>query len=74
VEYQCCLVLAIGDYTGGELCLVEPGIIIPLRDRNLVVFRSSCITHFNLHYKGTHTSLVLHSDGASIQYREDMSG
>ena len=26
-----CLVLALGDFEGGDLCLYEPGLVIPLR-------------------------------------------
>lgn len=57
-----CMVIPIGDYEGGELCLMEPGIVIPLRSGDIILFLSSAVTHFNLHYKGERGSLVLHSD------------
>ena len=47
-----CLVLALGDFEGGDLCLYEPGLVIPLRHGKFVVFPSGDITHSNLHYKG----------------------
>ncbi|EPS92477.1 hypothetical protein FOMPIDRAFT_1078912, partial [Fomitopsis schrenkii] len=45
-----CLVLAIGDFVGGELVLYEPGLVIPLRHGDFVLFPSCELTHFNLHY------------------------
>ena len=59
---QVCLVLAVGDFEGGELCLYEPGLVLPLRHGQFVVFRSCDITHFNLHYTGRRASVVLHTD------------
>ncbi|KAH9910562.1 uncharacterized protein B0H18DRAFT_860839, partial [Fomitopsis serialis] len=49
---QVCLVLPIGDFVGGELCLVEAGLVIPLRHADFVVFPSCEFTHFNLLYTG----------------------
>ncbi|KAH9912434.1 uncharacterized protein B0H18DRAFT_853002, partial [Fomitopsis serialis] len=45
-----CLVLPIGEFEGGELCLVEAGLVIPLRNGDFAVFPSCKLTHFNLHY------------------------
>lgn len=69
-----CLVLAIGDFEGGELVLYEPGLVIPLRNGDFVVFPSSEITHFNLHYKGRRASVVLHTDREMVKWREDRNG
>lgn len=57
-----CLVLALGDFEEGELCLYEPGLVIPLQHGHFVVFPSCDITHFNLHYRGRRASIVLHTD------------
>lgn len=57
-----CLVLPIGEYTGGELCLVEPGLVLDVNQGDIVVFRSSEITHFNLHFSGLRASMVLQTD------------
>ncbi|KAH9919276.1 uncharacterized protein B0H18DRAFT_882126 [Fomitopsis serialis] len=57
-----CVVLPIGDFQGGDLCLYEPGLVLPLRSGDFVAFPSSCITHFNLHFNGHRASLVLHTD------------
>lgn len=61
-DYDMCLVLAVGDFDGGELCLDEPGIVLPLSCGDFVVFPSCRITHFNLHYEGRRASIVLHTD------------
>lgn len=70
-DWTACLVLVLGDHTGGELVLVEPGIVIPLHSGDLIVFPSMRLTHFNMHYKGTRASLVLHSDRAGHKWVVD---
>ena len=57
-----CVVIAIGDFQGGELCLYEPGLVVPLRPGDIIVFPSTRITHFNIHYSGCRASIVLHTD------------
>jgi hypothetical protein len=52
MDSQICLVLPIGDFEGGEICMMETGLVIRLKPGDFVVFRSSEITHFNLHYRG----------------------
>ncbi|VDC06318.1 unnamed protein product [Peniophora sp. CBMAI 1063] len=61
-----CLVVPLGDSEGGDLCFKEYGIVLPLKAGDLVFFRSSDITHFNLHYCGKRASLVLHTDHAIV--------
>jgi predicted 2-oxoglutarate/Fe(II)-dependent dioxygenase YbiX len=63
-DHRVCLVLVIGDHVGGELCLQELGLVVRLRNGDIVVFPSGKITHFNLHYQGVRASIVLHSDNA----------
>ena len=65
-----CLVLALGDFEGGDLCLYEPGLVIPLRHGEFVVFPSGDITHLNLHYKGRRASIVLHTDREMSKWAE----
>ncbi|EPS96417.1 hypothetical protein FOMPIDRAFT_1130348, partial [Fomitopsis schrenkii] len=70
-----CLVLAIGDFDGGELCLYEPGLLVPLRHGDFVVFPSCSVTHFNLCYTGQPASIVLHTDREMVKWRaEDRNG
>ncbi|PIL36998.1 hypothetical protein GSI_00690 [Ganoderma sinense ZZ0214-1] len=67
-DLKACLVLPIGIFTGGELCLVEPGLVLPLRSGDVMVFPSCDITHFNLTYTGTRASLVCHSDRDGLKW------
>jgi hypothetical protein len=57
-----CVVIPFGHWTGGELCLYEPGLALRLHPWDIVIFPSCNITHFNLHFDGVRLSLVLHSD------------
>lgn len=70
-DYSICLVLVIGQHVGGELCLVEPGLVLRLQNGDAVIFPSGKITHFNLHYQGTRASIVLHSDRAGKAWADD---
>jgi hypothetical protein len=38
MDCDICLVLAIGSFDGGELCLVETGMVLDLRPGNFIVF------------------------------------
>jgi hypothetical protein len=73
-DLKICLVLVIGDHIGGELCLVEPGLVLQLRNGDMAIFPSGRITHFNLHYTGTRASVVLHSDYAGKKWGESRNG
>ncbi|KAI0055056.1 hypothetical protein BV25DRAFT_1816167 [Artomyces pyxidatus] len=65
-----CLVMALGEYEGGELVMVEPGLVLPLRCGDLVAFQSCRITHFNLHFEGLRSSFVFHTDKAFRSWTE----
>ncbi|KAM5540498.1 hypothetical protein V8D89_005956 [Ganoderma adspersum] len=54
-----CLVIPVGRFRGGELCLHEPGLVI---------------THFNLPYVGTCASIILHSDREGMQWVDEGMG
>lgn len=56
MDCEMCLVLPIGNFVGGELCMVETGLVVELQPGDYVVFRSSEVTHFNLHYRGNNFS------------------
>jgi hypothetical protein len=47
-----CLVIPIGHFEGGGLCLLENGLVLELRNGDIAIFRSSEVTHFNLDYRG----------------------
>lgn len=57
-----CLVLAIGDFSGGALVLKEQGLVFELRNGDFAVFRSSESTHFNLDFTGRRASFVMQTD------------
>ncbi|OSD07737.1 hypothetical protein PYCCODRAFT_1352482, partial [Trametes coccinea BRFM310] len=45
-----CLVLPIGCFRGGELCLAEPGLVAKRHSGDVAIFQSFRISHFNLPY------------------------
>lgn len=57
-----CVVLPVGEFEGGALCLYEAGLVVPLRNGDFIAFPSAGMTHFNLHFSGQRASLVLHTD------------
>jgi len=61
-DLQLCFIIVISDCEGGELVLVEPGLVLHLRNGDAVIFSSSKTTHLNAHYKGFRSSFVFHSD------------
>lgn len=63
-----CVVVVVGEHQGGELCLLEPGLVLELKSGDMVIFQSGLISHFNLHYSGVRASVVLNTDAAIYQY------
>ena len=62
MDKNICLVIPIGNFKGGELVLVEQGLVLELGSGDVVVFRSGEATHFNMDYEGERASFVLHTD------------
>ena len=73
-DLKICVVIVLGDHEGGELVLVEPGLVLELKSGDIVIFPSGNITHFNLDYKGVRASIVLNTDKAMKSYHDDMRG
>jgi hypothetical protein len=71
MDKRICLVLALTDAVGGGLVLHEPGIVVDMDNGDMIIFKSSKITHFNLHYIGLRASIVLHSDKGFDRWVED---
>ncbi|KAJ8508391.1 hypothetical protein ONZ45_g9339 [Pleurotus djamor] len=69
-----CLVLPIGEFTGGDLCFKDLGLRIELRHGDWVVFDSKKLSHFNMPYEGKRASFVMHSDSAGEFWVEDRNG
>jgi hypothetical protein len=64
-DFCLCLVLVVSDCQGGSLCFYEPGLVLDLKNGDIVLFKSDCLSHFNLYFKEIRASLVFHSDKAS---------
>jgi hypothetical protein len=69
-----CVVLVLGDFEGGELVLVELGLVLELKHGDMLIFPSKRISHLNLHFKGIRASLVVHTDNGAQGYAEDYNG
>ncbi|KAJ7504087.1 hypothetical protein B0H11DRAFT_1710380, partial [Mycena galericulata] len=69
-----CVVLPFGEWTGGELGLFEPKLLLRPRPWDAIIFPSCKITHFNLDFEGIRLSLVLHSDKYGDRWVQDMNG
>ena len=70
-DLEACIVLDIGEHEDGDLVLYEPGLVVPLRNGDAILFFSNKITHFNLIFKGIRASIVLHSDMSGKEWAAD---
>jgi hypothetical protein len=68
-----CAVITAQKCAGGEICLHEAGFILESCHGDIVIFPSSKITHFNLHFEGIRASLVLHSDKSGKRCAENFN-
>jgi len=66
-----CTAFTLGDCEGGQLALHELGLVFDSAPGDMVAFHSCDQTHFNLHMKGIHASLVLHSDREGDKWGDD---
>ena len=73
-DKELCVVLVLSDCVGGELCLKEPGVVLDLRLGNLVIFPSTKISHFNLHFAGKRASIVFYTDKEIERWASDQNG
>ncbi|KAF8952215.1 hypothetical protein BDZ97DRAFT_1931131 [Flammula alnicola] len=69
-----CSIVVISDCVGGGLALCELGIWLDLDNGDCVMFRSSEITHFNMHFEGYRASFVFHSDRAADAWTKGRPG
>ncbi|KAI9066810.1 hypothetical protein FKP32DRAFT_1645100 [Trametes sanguinea] len=73
-DLHACLVLPIGRFKGGEVCMAEPGLVTRIQSGDIIIFKSWRISHFNLPYTGKRASLVCHSDRAGLTWVKDRMG
>ncbi|TFK58028.1 hypothetical protein BDN72DRAFT_907163 [Pluteus cervinus] len=57
-----CAVVPFGEWTGGELCLYELGLVFDVKPGDIIMFPSDKVTHFNLDFIGKRGSFALQSD------------
>ncbi|KAG8718493.1 hypothetical protein FRC09_012602 [Ceratobasidium sp. 395] len=70
-EDTICLILALGDFKGGALCVYEPGASIDLKHGNLAAIRSRRMVHFNLDFVGQRFTYVFTSDNGLERWERD---
>ncbi|EIN04393.1 hypothetical protein PUNSTDRAFT_138796 [Punctularia strigosozonata HHB-11173 SS5] len=73
-DFEICVVIPLGKWTGGQLVLHELGLVFDLQAGDILWFRSTEITHFNLHFKGCRASIVLTHDADGRFWVRDMNG
>ena len=64
----------MGHFDRNALCLLENGLVLELCFRNIALFRSKDMTHFNLDYRGTRSSLVFQTDKEFAAWVKDYNG
>lgn len=69
-----CIVIPFGDCQGGELVLHEAGLVLELKEGDILIFPSSKLTHYNLHFQGVRGSYVMHSDKEVRSWTDDLNG
>ena len=61
-DKELCIVMPVGEFCGGELVMVEQGLIFLLQNADFAVFWCAETTHFNMNYTGHCCSLVMQTD------------
>lgn len=72
-DLEVCVVMPIGNFEGGELVLAELGLVIELKNGEVIIFPSTILTHFNMHCRGTRASFVLHTDASAMNFVENQN-
>lgn len=70
-DKEICIVFQFSDCEGGELVLVEPGVVVRLRSGDGIIFPSAKITHLNTPFTGKRASVVFHSDSSFDSWLKD---
>ena len=73
-DRRCCLILCIKEGEGGDLVMVEPGVVVRMENGDSFLLHSFDITHLNMPYEGVRASLVFHSDQDLDNWVKDRNG
>ncbi|TFK16552.1 hypothetical protein FA15DRAFT_432567 [Coprinopsis marcescibilis] len=68
------IVIAFIKGKGGQLVLVELGLVLELESGHIVIFPACKLSHLNLHYEGFRVSMVFHSDCSSQAWLRNRNG
>lgn len=69
-----CAVFCLGQFTGGELVLHDLGLVVDLRPGEVIFFPSRDVTHYNLHFEGVRSSIVLTFDKDGLRWVKRNNG
>lgn len=69
-DQEICTVFPVSQAVGGDLGLLEAGILLALQTGDSVDFKSVEQTHFNCHFVGKRASIVLHTDSAAAAWTD----
>jgi hypothetical protein len=69
-DFRFCIVLVISsdDCEGGDTCFLEVEIRLNMRNGDILVFPSTVLSHFNLHFEGKRAFVVLQTDSAGLEW------
>eukprot|EP01117_Protostelium_nocturnum_P015615 TRINITY_DN6070_c0_g1_i6.p1 TRINITY_DN6070_c0_g1~~TRINITY_DN6070_c0_g1_i6.p1 ORF type:complete len:1505 (+),score=268.89 TRINITY_DN6070_c0_g1_i6:1087-5601(+) len=67
-----CVAVSFGNFTGGELCFLEPKIVCKFSRGQVLFFRSSVINHWNLPCEGERNSIVYFVCDALLRWSDDL--
>jgi hypothetical protein len=73
-DFGLCVVIALGDFQGGHLCLRGVNIAVELKRGEVLVFDSNVVPHFNLSKEGARHSLVFYMDKSLKKWLEVGNG
>ena len=74
LDMKFCVCFALGDWEGGQLVIDELGLVFDLKPGHVLLFDSTRLTHFNLHYMGLRISVVLNTDKEMERCGNDEEG
>lgn len=69
-----CMLFVIQEGDGAEVVFLELGVVMRMQTGHSAIFRSTDITHFNLHFKGYRSSMVFHTDRDCRSWIKDRNG